>query len=79
MEKKNFKIKGINKSVSKFCWGKVEKGEKVVFLLLSRATKHWNLPLATEFGSSYTFCLLLLFKKQIWMIWGFPFGHNFFF
>ncbi len=32
-------------------------------LLFPRATKHWNLPLATKLGSSFTSFLLLLFKS----------------
>jgi hypothetical protein len=60
----------------------VGRSEKVFFLLLPLATKHWNLPLttkhwnlplATELGSSFTSFLFLLFKEQIWIIWGFLF------
>jgi len=62
----------------KFLGGKVGRGEKVFLIFLPLATKHWNLPLVTELGSSFTFFLLLLFKRANLNHLGlFLFGHNF--
>jgi hypothetical protein len=47
------------KGLSKICWGKVRRGERVFPLLLLLL-----LPLATELGSSFTSLLLLLFKTM---------------
>jgi hypothetical protein len=40
----------------------VGKGKKVLLFLLPLPTKQWNLPLATELGSSFTSFHLLLLK-----------------
>jgi len=64
MIKYKLTIKGINEGLSKICWGKVRRGEVVIFLLFPLASKHWNLSLATELGSSFTFSL----KGWIWII-----------
>jgi hypothetical protein len=46
----NLKVKGKKiESLSKFVGGKIGRGEKVFFLHITLATKHWNNPLATKF------------------------------
>jgi hypothetical protein len=43
--------------------GETKRGEKVLLLFLPLGTKHWNLPLAIELGSSFISFLLHLFKR----------------
>jgi len=63
----------LKKGLSKICWGKMRRGEKDVspspsidhqIKNLPLAIKHWNLPLATKLGFSFTSFLLLLFKHM---------------
>jgi hypothetical protein len=61
----------------KFVWGKVGRGEKVLLLLLPLATKQWNLPLATELGSSFASFHFFLLKMTNLDHLEFSSKHNF--
>jgi hypothetical protein len=54
----------------------MERGEKDVFLFLSKGHQAWNLPLATKLGSSFASFPFFL-KVQIWIVYFSLFGYDF--